>query len=290
MGLRLKRASELVCVIAVVSSLMAVLCSHAAVCAQVLSVLSAPPQTEWSQVYGGEENDFAASVVQTSDGGYVIAGETRSFGAGLYDFWLMKTDAVGNVEWNYTYGGVADDVATKGALVQTSDGGYAIAGRTESFGAGYRDFWLVKTDRAGKVEWNQTYGWSGGEIPYSLVQTSDGGYAMAGRTDSFGAGLYDFWLVKTDATGSMQWNHTYGGANVDTAYSVVQTSDGGYAMCGETWPLGSGWGDVWFVKTDPEGLMEWNRTYGGSLWEGAYSLVQTSDGGYAIAGCWWGKA
>jgi hypothetical protein len=153
----------------------------------------------WSQTYGGTRSDSAEAMVQTSDGGFALAGYTKSFGAGSYDFWLVKTDEYGNMEWNQTYGGTWIDIAY--ALVETSDGGYAIAGSTESFGAGRRDFWLVKTDGDGNVEWNQTYGGAQHEVAYGLVTTSDGGYALAGGTWSFGAGGEDFWLVKTDAQG-----------------------------------------------------------------------------------------
>jgi hypothetical protein len=103
----------------------------------------------WSRTYGGTNDDKAYALVQTGDGGFAIAGSTDSFGAGGYDFWLVKTDASGNMQWNKTYGGTGDDEAY--ALVQTGDGGYALAGYTESFGAGHYDFWLVKTDAGGLV-------------------------------------------------------------------------------------------------------------------------------------------
>jgi hypothetical protein len=139
----------------------------------------------WSRIYGGKNMDVGRSLVETSDGGYAIAGRTQSFGDGLSSFWLVKTDMYGNMEWNQTYGGKEHEEAY--SLVETSDGGYAIAGGSL----------LVKTDKYGNMMWNQTYPVSA----YVLVETSDGGYAIAGYTDSFGAGGYDFWLVKTDAQG-----------------------------------------------------------------------------------------
>ena len=147
----------------------------------------------WSQTYGGTADDYAEAMVQTSDGGYALAGYTRSFGAGSYDFWLVKTNGYGEIEWNQTYGGADIDQAY--ALVETSDGGYAIAGGTKSFGAGSYDFWLVKTDDYGNVEWNQTYGGTGVERAFVLVETSDGGYALAGGLNG------DFWLAKADEHG-----------------------------------------------------------------------------------------
>jgi hypothetical protein len=236
----------------------------------------------WQQNYGGPNDDRAYSMVQTSDGGLALGGFTMSYGAGLLDFYLIKTDGSGNLSWNQTYGGAGSDVAN--SLVQTSDGGYALAGATESFGAGGSDFWLVKTDTNGNMMWNQTYGGTDFDGARSVVQTSDGGYALAGRTDSFGAGHYDFWLVKTDANGNMIWNKTYGGAERDLAYSLVQTTDGGFALAGYTESFGAGDYDFWLVKTDANGNMIWNKTYGGTDHDEATSLVQTSDEGYVLAG------
>jgi len=266
-------------------------------------------------------------VVEASDGGYVIAGSTGSFGAGNQDFWLIKTDGTGNVEWNRTYGGSEYEFAY--SLVVTSDGGYAIAGssllvKTDASGnmewnqtyagstnslivtsdGGYAlvgdiiiipegcvdprhipyDCWLVKTDASGNVEWNQTYAEIDHDRAWSLVETADGGYAIGGSTSSFGAGGYDFWLIKTDNYGNVEWNQTYGGAEDDFAHSLVKTPDGGYALTGYTKSFGAGDRDFWLIKTDEVGNMEWNQTYGGTEEEIANSLIATSDGGYAIAG------
>jgi len=236
----------------------------------------------WSKTYGGASFDWATSVVQTADGGIALAGFTNSFDAGSYDFWLVKTDASGTMEWSRTYGGAGIDEAS--SVVQTSDGGYALAGHTSSYGAGRYDFWLVKTDSAGNHQWNKTYGGTNDEEASSVVQTLDGGYALAGYTNSYGAGLYDLWLVKTNSTGAMQWNKTYGGTSYDTAHSLVQTVDSGYALAGETHSYGAGNYDSWLVKTNSTGGMQWNKTYGGTTEDLAHSLVQTGDGGYALAG------
>jgi hypothetical protein len=237
---------------------------------------------QWNKTYGGTGYDYAQSVVKTGDGGYAIAGPTTSFGAGNDDFWLVKTDANGNMQWNKTYGGTGYDYAQ--SVVKTGDGGYAIAGPTTSFGAGNDDFWLVKTDANGNMQWNKTYGGTGDDWAVSLIQTGDGGYALAGYTSSFGAGWYDFWLVKTNSAGTMQWNKTYGGTNADYGRSVVQTGDGGYALAGYTYSFGAGNADDWLVKTDASGNQLWNTTYGGTSEDGAYWVVQTGDGGYALAG------
>jgi hypothetical protein len=243
---------------------------------------NATGEMQWNRTYGGASDDEAYSIQQTSDGGYIVAGYTDSFGAGDYDFWLVKTDAAGSQEWNRTYGGASDDEAY--SIQQTSDGGYIVAGYTDSFGAGDYDFWLVKTDAAGSQEWNRTYGGALGDYAFSVQRTSDGGYALAGYTNSFGAGSSDFWLVKTNATGGMQWNRTYGGENGDVALSLVHAGSGGYTIAGWTTSHGAGSYDFWLVNTDEQGYALWNRTYGGTNIDIASSLVQTSDGGYALAG------
>jgi len=241
-----------------------------------------PPKPQWTQTYGGWSTDEAWSVVQTSDGGYALAGYTSTYGAGSSDFWLIKTDSSGNPQWNKTYGGTNWEVCY--CAVQTSDGGYALAGYTTSFGAGSYDFWLIKTDSSGNMEWNKTYGGNIWDSCYCVIQTSDGGYALAGWTDSYGAGGWDFWLIKTDSSGNMEWNKTYGGTNNDIAYSVVQTSDGGYALAGGTRSYGAGSIDFWLIKTDSAGNPQWNQTYGGTYGELCRCVVQTNDGGYALAG------
>jgi len=155
--------------------------------------------------------------------------------------------------WNKTYGTTSDDESW--ALVQTVDGGYALAGSRYSFGAGDLDIWLVKTDANGNQLWNQTYGGTSDDVAYALVQTGDGGFAVAGSTYSYGAGLSDFWLIKTDATGNHLWNKTYGGANYDWANGLAHTADGGYALAGITGSFGAGNNDFWLVKTDENGVV-----------------------------------
>jgi len=221
----------------------------------------------WSQTYGGVERDVANSVVETSDGGYALTGDGSLF---------VKTDEHGNVEWTKTYEGTS--------LVETSDGGYAIAGYTWSYSAGASDFWLVKTDAQGNMEWNKTYGGADSDHAYSLVETPDGGYALAGYTYSFGAGRNDFWLVKTDRYGNMEWNKTYGGAGFDRASSLVVTSDGGFAIAGGVNGMDNyAEEDFWLIKTDSCGNMEWNKTYSKEV-DQAYCVIETTDGGFVLAG------
>jgi len=233
---------------------------------------------QWNKTYGGSGYESAACVVQSSGGGYVVAGQSASNND---DFWLIKIDALGNAQWNKTYGGLSGDYAW--SLIQTGDGGYAMAGETGSSGAGHQDFWLVKTDSSGIVQWNKTYGGTSDDWAQSVVQTGDGGYALVGFTDSFDVGAGDFWLVKTDSVGNAQWNKTYGGAGLDWGMSLVQALDGGYALTGYTRSLGAGADDVWLVKTDSSGNAQWNKTYGGSTDDWGYSVVITSEQTYALA-------
>jgi hypothetical protein len=218
-------------------------------------------------------------VARTSDGGYIIAGQTYSYGAGLNDVWLIKTDADGNEEWSQTFGGSEQDYGK--AVAQTADGGYIIGGLTYSF-ASYCDFYLIKTGANGNEEWSQTFGGSGANFGYSVAVCSDGGYVIIGDT-TLGSGGYDAWLIKTDADGIMQWSRTFGTSDNDYGRSVIQTSDGGYAIAGYTYSYGDGSVDVWLLKTDASGAEEWSQVFGGSGAEYGYSVAQTADGGYVIA-------
>jgi len=219
----------------------------------------------WNKTYGGTSYEWATSVVQSSDGGYVIACKAEEFD-------LIKTDAAGNMLWNKTYTGYLE------SLVQTNDGGYAMAG---SFPVNNGDAWLVKTNSTGDMQWNKTYGGTGHDFAVSLVQTYEGGYALVGYTDSFGAGSNDVFLIRTDASGNARWNRTYGGTGNDAGRFIIRTLDGGYAIAGQI-DLGGNI-DSWLIKTDLFGNMQWGGTYGGTSGDYAYSLVQNADGSYVLA-------
>jgi len=242
------------------------------------------PIITWDKTYGGSSDDWAYSLIQTTDGGYAVAGETSSKGAGEKDFWVIKLDNKGNMIWDRTYGGSNDDSAY--SLIQTTDGGYAVAGSTYSKGAGDRDFWVINLDNKGNMIWDRTYGGSDFDRARSLIQTTDGGYAVAGETYSKGAGGVDFWVIKLDYQGNMVWDKTFGGRSHDGAgsLSLIQTTDGGYAVAGDTFSKGAGNVDFWVIKLDHQGNMVWDKTFGGRSYDWARSLIQTTDGGYAVAG------
>jgi hypothetical protein len=238
--------------------------------------------TLWTKTYGGPAMDGGNSVQQTFDGGYIIAGYTFSYGAGLDDVYLIKTDSSGDTIWTRTYGGPNYDGAY--SVRQTSDSGYILTGWTESFGAGFNDVYIIKTNVSGDTLWTRAYGGTSWDEGQSVQQTSDGGYIIAGETGSIGAGSLDFWLIKTNASGDTLWTRTYGGWNREESYSVHQTTDGGYIIAGYTGTYGAGGYDVYLVKTNASGDTLWTRTYGGTGDDEGHSVQQTSDSGYIIAG------
>ncbi len=238
---------------------------------------------EWNRTFGGKDSDYALSVQQTSEGGYIVAGNIFPDGASAPDVWLIKTNENGSEEWNKTYGGTDYDSANS-VQQTTPDGGYIMAGSTRSFCATCQDVWLIKTDVNGTEEWNRTYGDLYFDYGISVQQTSDGGYIVAGTKGVTGPNAGDFWLIKTNENGTEEWNRTYGGIKPDYASSVQQTSDGGYIVAGDTYSFGADNGSAWLIKTDTNGVEEWNKTFGGISSDKASSVQQTSDGGYIVAG------
>jgi len=241
-----------------------------------------PHRLVWSQTFGGSNVDAAKSVQQTTDGGYILAGETWSYGAGSRDAWLIKTDAEGTEQWSQTFGGSDKDIIY--SVQQTADGGYILAGYTDSYGAGTDDAWLIKTDATGTEQWSQTFGGSNWDMIYSVQQTTDGGYILAGFTWSYGANTENSWLIKTDAMGTEQWSQTFSGPGNNFIFSVQQTTDKGYILAGETDSYETYSSDAWLIKTDAMGTEQWSQTFGGSDKDRVYSVQQTTDGGYILTG------
>lgn len=239
-------------------------------------------QSTFQKTIGGPGNEYSNSIIQTPDGGYALAGNTDSFGAGGIDFYLVKLSEWANtIQWSRTVGGTAIDIPLM--IIQTS-GGYAVSGETTSFGAGNYDSYIVKLDNNGTILWAKTFGGSGDEYGESIVQTSDGGYAVGGYTNSFGAGDYDDYIAKLDASGTIQWFKTYGTPGYDYALSIKQTTDRGYVLFGSTSSFGAGYNDYYIVKVDSAGLLQWSKTIGGPGGDYGSCVIQTSDGGYALSG------
>lgn len=240
---------------------------------------------EWSKIYGthGIEREWGSSIQQTSDGGYIITGMKGAIFSSWFDLWLIKLDNNGNKEWDVCF--IEKDFDWGNEVKQTEDGGYIIVGCTESYSPGTdTQAWLIKTDENGKLSWQKTIGGTSDDGAISIEQTIDQGFIITGYTRSYGNGNHDLWLIKTDRNGDEVWNKTYGGEDEDIGKSVQQTNDGGYIITGHTNSFGSGMADVWFIKTDKQGNIMWNQTYGGDNNDYGRSIQQTSDNGYVLTG------
>ncbi len=241
---------------------------------------NATGDTSWTKVYGGQSTE-GWSVQQTTDGGYVVAGYTYSV-PGNGDVYLLKTSASGDTLWSRTYGGTENDCGN--SILQTSDGGYILAGFTRSFGAGNEDLYLIKTNAQGETLWTRTYGGVEGDAGNYVRQTADGGYLVTGYSYSFGAGNGDVYLIKTDSLGDSLWTRLYGGTANDMGYCGLPTSDGGYIIAGSTSSFGAGYDDLYLIKTNGEGDTLWTRAFGGPSYDVGYSCRPTSDGGCITTG------
>lgn len=252
-----------------------------AVCVISLAVSSADAVEKWQKTFGGKYDDWGNSVQQTKDGGYIIVGFTNSFGAPGYNVYLLKTDAKGNSLWQKTIGGNLHEYGY--SVQQTTDDGYIIVGYTNSFGAGNNDVYLIKTDSKGNRLWRKTFGGTKWDYGYCVRQTKDGGYIIAGTTDSYGTGKTNVYLIKTDPKGNSLWEKTFAGTEWATGASVQQTKDGGYIVVGNT-GYGTSETNVYLIKTDANGNGLWENTFAGDGWAYGVSVQQTKDGGYIIAG------
>ncbi len=264
-------------------------------------------EEQWRKVYGGRGDDRGFVVRQTSEGGYILAGASISSNGqrteffGLWDGWVLKLDSNGDLEWQSSFGG--RDNETIRDIIQTKDGGYIFCGYTfskelENYHDG-KDFWIVKLDRKGKQEWQKVYGGSGYDMPYSVIQTTDNGYAITGYTFSKDGELTgftnhgngDYWILKLSNSGSIQWSKVYGGSSWDEPRVIKQVPwDRGYIIAGVS---GSADGDVknnkgrwdaWVIKLDSNGKLQWENSYGGSQHDKAFSLQITKDRRYVFAG------
>ena len=236
---------------------------------------------EWENSFGDWNMDRGYDIIQNNDG-YIICGSTASYGAGSFDAWVIKIDNSGNEIWSQTYGGIEADFAH--SIIETSEGNFIFFGSSASYGAGSNDVWLVKLDSTGNMLWEQTFGGNGTDETFSGQQTSDGGYIMAGYTNSFGAGQLDVYLIKTDLNGNLEWSQTFGGVGNDETFSVCETDDNGFIIAGSTQSFGLGSYDYWVIKTDNSGNIEWNQTYGTVSEEYLKSIIQTTSGDFIIYG------
>jgi hypothetical protein len=236
---------------------------------------------QWQKAYGdGTADKEATSIELTADGGYIVAGYCDSCNSGATDFWVFKLDSSGNKLWEKTYGGSGDDYAR--SVHTTSDNGYIVGGYTNSFGAGEVDAWILKLDFNGEVQWQKTYGATFGDVIWCLQTTSDGGFIASGSSDSLSGN--QAWIVKLDSSGNIQWQKTYGGTSSYNVWFIQETSDGGYITAGDTSPSNFDGLDIWVLKLDSAGNIQWQKTYGGSLADRALAIQPVADGGYIVGG------
>lgn len=229
--------------------------------------------SKWAKSYGGTAADIAYAVEPTSDGGYIVAGTTSSFGFATAEAWAMKVNADGIISWQKAYGGAGADKLS--SVKQTADGGYVAAG---TFGT---DAWVVKLFSSGNVDWEFSYGGAGSDEALSVQQTADLGYVFTGKFDN-GGGNTDAFVVKLTAAGGVTWANRYGGASGDSANSVYQTSDGGYVVAGSFNNTGDL--DAWVLRLTAAGAVTWDNRYGGASSDEALSTQETNDGGLIVAG------
>ncbi|HXH19955.1 MAG TPA: PKD domain-containing protein, partial [Chitinophagales bacterium] len=237
---------------------------------------------QWTKTFGGSSDDVANCILQTNDGGYILAGNTESFGSGRKDAFVIKTDGNGTLQWSNTFGGFDDDNFQ--SAFQTDGGDYIFGGYTISFGSGYMDFFIVKTSANGSLLWSRAFGGWDYEYTNCIVETIDSGYMAAGSTLTYGAGLYDNYLVKISPSGNIQWNKTIGGAAHDGIRTVRQLSTGDYVMTGNTYSFAAGIRDMYLVKTNINGSLKWSKTFGGTGDDHAWTVQPTSDFGFICVG------
>ena len=276
---------------------------------------------QWSKTYGGSEDSRGSKVITTSDGGFAILGYSESSdgdmteNAGFYDHWVAKLDSQGTIEWQKSFGYSGSDQALD--IIQTTDGGYFTSGfldvsasggegndgaqevenieitRATLHGVG--EFWGHKLDGNGNLEWRRYFGGTNNDRAYAVTQAPDGGILMTGASESEDfdvtapQGSYDFWAVRIDNTGTLLWEKSLGGSQIEIAYALTSTSDGNYLLAGDTRSSDGdvtnfrGSADVWLVKIDDSGALLWQRTLGGSNFESARAITPIA-GGYALTG------
>lgn len=260
--------------------LVAVQCLICATSATSHSIPEAPASSTWARAIGGAGSDDVWGFEQTSDGGWILAGETKSFGSRDYDAWVLKLDRAGAIQWQQRYGGNATDSVGFGprCVRQTADGGYVVVGLTKSYGAGDFDGWIIRLDVTGAVLWQKTLGGAQSDGLHAVDLTPDGGIVCAGYTSLGNGGA---WVVRLSPSGAILWQRSYGSAGV---YSMDCTSDGGYFLVGIEFADSQSYADIWCLRLDPSGNRRWERRLGGPDEDWGVDGQQTRDGGFVVVG------
>ncbi len=268
---------------------------------------------QWQKTFGGSDDDRGTDIIETADGGFVIFGFSQSNNgnvtenAGASDFWVIKLNALGVISWQKSYGfsGADDGIS----VIQTNDSGYLLIGVldvTASGGLGNSkafaskhaggDYWAVKLNASGEKQWSKFYGGTFTDTPYDVIQTNDNGYILVGSSDSNDVdiknykGSYDFWVIKISETGTLVWEKSFGGTEIDEARGITNSSDGNYIIVGDTRSddlnvsQNNGAADLWVVKISPLGDILWEKTFGGTSFDVARSISKTQDNGFLISG------
>lgn len=272
-------------------------------------------EIDFVQTFGGSAEDEAVGVVQANDGGYVIAGSTKSNDGDItdkpgtdYDYLVLKLSAAGERLWSKTYGGTADDRAT--GISNTSDGGYVISGHSRSAdedvsgNEGFHDYWILKIDANGNKQWDKNFGFSGSDQAFKVFETKDGGYFASGFLDVSASegegnddrnrevqhGVGEYWAIKMDSSGDWVWRRYFGGSNNDRSYSALETADEGFLLVGasesDDFDITDSKGsyDFWAVRIDKDGTLLWTKSFGGTQIDIGYAVTKTSDGNYLMVG------
>jgi hypothetical protein len=245
----------------------------------IVSTLSRA-QVTFEKVYMLGYEQSAKEALPTSDGGYLIVGMTRTALAGDSDVFIVKTNSTGDILWTKQYGGIMPEYPN--SILALDDGGFFILGYTRSYGAGNNDSWLIKIDAAGNMQWNKTYGGPGDDEAKEIIKISDGNYAFVGRTNYSGGSNYDGLLTKVDGSGNAIWTKYYGGSNYENTRSLKQCTDGGFILIGQTMSFGAGGSDIYLVRTNSSGDMQWYKTYGGALEDDGNWVLANSDGTFTL--------
>lgn len=261
--------------------------------------LDAGLNVTWSKYFTDGANEYAYAVIETTDNGFVFAGDVDyatlvdDLGQSInyqFDAYIAKLDQKGKSVWKKCYGG--DDYDRANDIVQAEDGGFIVAGHTQSYGAKYtpgpnakKDIWIFKLNAEGEMEWELLYGEEDGtDGMYSITRSNDGGYVSAGFTESYGAGGFDAIIMKINGSGKIEWTKTFGDTKIDIARSIERTADGGYIVSGETWSQGNGYFDCWIFKLNSNGTLVWEKTFGGEKFERAFSVKEVSSQEILVAG------
>ena len=267
----------------------------------------------WNKTYGGSNDEKANDIIQTNDGGFVVIGYTFSNdgdvsnNAGQQDFWVFKTDAQGNIQWEKTFGYAGLDYGL--SIIQTNDNGYFLTGVLDVTGSGGEgntrnsqtlhaggDYWALKLDTNGNLQWSKYFGGFNSDTPYDAIQTDDNGFIIIGSSDSYdfdisnNIGSYDFWVVKVNRDGILEWENNYGGSQIDEAHKIIKTDDGNFLIVGDTRSedidisnsLGAA--DVWAIKISPNGQLLEETSYGGESFDVGRSVISDIENGYIICG------